>query len=308
MLILSALVVGAWGLGLAALTRSQARLIFGRPRVLRAAPIGPHGHHRTHAVRLETQDCVSLQGWLTLPPGLPQWLAVWFGGRNEDVGWTPAIASWLGPAWAVCAFNYRGSVGSTGSPGEAACVQDALAIAAWACAETGLPPTRVMLMGRSLGSGIAVQAAARCSAAGLVLLSPPASLRRLVMRNPLLLPALPWLRHPFDSLAVAPQIRVASLVVLAECDRRVPHAESRRLARALQGTLPAPLAKRSRVITIAGTDHRSLARRAEALAVMARFAGELATTPAPERRPGTPGPAAQGCDAIGAVNAPEPSP
>lgn len=275
MLVLSTLVAGAWGIGLAAATRAQARLIFGAPRTRRSAPPGPHAGHRTSEVRLSTVDGMSLQGWLTLPAQSPEWLAVWFGGRNEDVGWAPAIASWLGPSWAVCAFNYRGCAGSSGSPGEAACVQDAMAILQWATAATGVPADKVLLLGRSLGSCIAVQGAARTHVAGLVLLSPPASLRRLMVRNPLLLPATPWLKHRFDSLAAAPRVRAPSLVLLAERDGRVPLGDSRLLARALHASTHASTARLNRVATIPGTDHRSLPRHRVTLAAISEFAGRL---------------------------------
>jgi pimeloyl-ACP methyl ester carboxylesterase len=269
-------VVVAWASALVVLMRRQARVIFGSPRALRSAPAGAHAVHGAQPVALAVADGVRLQGWLTTSPQPASGLVVWLGGRNEDVGWTPAIASWLGPDWAVCAFNYRGCAGSTGAPGEADSVRDALAIAAWGVARTGVPHDRVILIGRSLGSAVAVQVAARRPVAGLVLLSPPASVRRIMRRNPLLWPALPWLRHPFDSLAAAAEVRCPSLVLLAERDRRVPHGESQALARALRGAMPAAPAMDCLVRTMSGTTHRTLARSAGSLAAMAAFAHGLA--------------------------------
>jgi alpha-beta hydrolase superfamily lysophospholipase len=270
------LIVVAWASALAVLMSRQARVIFGSPRALRSAPKGAHADHGTQLVTLAVADDVRLQGWLTTSPQRATGLVVWLGGRNEDVGWTPAIASWLGPGWAVCAFNYRGCAGSTGEPGEADCVRDVLAIAAWAAARTGVPRDRVILVGRSLGSAVAVQAAARRSFSGLVLLSPPASVRRIMWRNPLLWPALPWLRHPFDSLAAAARVGCPSLVLLAERDRRVPHGESHVLARALRDAMPAAPASDGHVRTMPGTTHRTLARSAGSLAAIAAFAHDLA--------------------------------
>lgn len=283
-------VLVAWAGALAVLMRRQARVIFGSPRALRSAPAGAHAVHGAQPVTLDVADDVRLQGWLTTSPQPPSGLVVWLGGRNEDVGWTPAIASWLGPDWAVCAFNYRGCAGSTGRPGEADSVRDALAIAAWAVARTGVPHDHVILIGRSLGSAVAVQAAARRPVAGLVLLSPPASVRRIMRRNPLLWPALPWLRHPFDSLAAAARVRCPSLVLLAERDRRVPHGESLALARALRDAAAVAPALEHQVRTLPGTTHRTLARSAGSLAAMAAFAHGLAVEWRDERR-GTDSPA-----------------
>lgn len=283
----TALAAAAWAVGIGVVTQRQDRLIFGMPRVRRTAPTGPHAGHVTQPVTLDVQAGIQLHGWLTLPPDPhlpPTHLVVWFGGRDEDVGWVSALATWLGPQWAVCTFHYRGRCGSTGRPSEAGCVQDALAIVAWAAERTGVPVARSVLIGRSLGTGVAMQVAARQPVAGLVLLSPPASLRRLLLRNPLLWPALPLLRHPFDSLAVAHRVRCPSLVLLAEEDRRVPHAHSRRLVAALQRAVPGAPADHCRVVTIAGTDHRTLARHAQGLAAMAGFAVGLAGHALPAER------------------------
>ena len=86
-------------------------------------------------------------------------MLLWFGGRNEHVAWTPDLAGWLPDDCALLAFNYRGLGGSSGWPGETACVDDAEAIAAWGLAELGLPPAALHLAGRSLGTGVAMQLA-----------------------------------------------------------------------------------------------------------------------------------------------------
>ena len=77
--------------------------------------------------------------WLEIPQPFSRKsfsvLLLWFGGRNEHVAWTPDLAGWLPDDCALLAFNYRGLGGSTGWPGEAACVDDAEAI------DTSAPPT-----------------------------------------------------------------------------------------------------------------------------------------------------------------------
>ncbi len=260
----------AWAGGLVAVTRLQDRLIFGRPRAIRWAPSGPHQGHSTRAVSLSTADGETLQGWFTAPAAPASGLVVWFAGRNENPAWVPRLATWLGPRWALCAFSYRGGAGSTGRPSEQVCMEDAQAILHWGSAQTSLPASRMLLVGRSLGSGVAVQLAAQQPVAGLVLLSPPASIRALAIRNPLLLPAVPWLRSPFDSLAHAHQVRSPSLVLLAERDRRVPHSESLKLVAALRE--PTSCTSRScEVFTVLGTTHRSLARDATTLETIAAF-------------------------------------
>ncbi len=260
-----ALILSAAVLALAVL--SQGKLLFGRTwRIRRTHPGPAAARRRAEAVVLERPGGVRLQGWLTLPTDTPpRRLLLWFGGRNEHVAWTPDLAGWLPDDVALLAFNYRSLGGSSGWPGEAACVADAEAAAAWGLARLALAHQALHLAGRSLGSGVALQLAARRASsgqppAGVVLITPFASLRALLARRPLLWPLLPLLRSPLDSTAAARRLQCPVLMLLAERDTQVPRAHSLRLAEALQRAGCAVT-----VETQAGTNHRNLARRVEAM-------------------------------------------
>lgn len=261
----------------AAIVLLQGKLLFGRTWVIRRTDPGPAaGRRRAEAVWLARPGGVHLQGWLTLPVGAPtgpaeaappRRLLLWFGGRNEHVAWTPDLAGWLPDDCALLAFNYRSLGASSGWPSEAACVADAEAAAAWGLERLALPSTALHLAGRSLGTGVAMQLAARLAAAGrpaasVALISPLKSLRAVLRRNPLIAPLTPWLRSPLDSLAAARAVQGggAVLVLLAERDRQVPHAHSHALVQALQHAGAAVT-----VHQFAGTDHRSLARTPAAM-------------------------------------------
>lgn len=257
----------AWAALLAAVALAQGKLLFGRTWRIRRTDPGPGaGRRRTEAAWLARPDGVRLQGWLTQPADEPpRRLLLWFGGRNEHVAWTPDLAGWLPDDCALLAFNYRSLGLSNGWPSEAACVADAEAAAAWGLARLALPPAALHLAGRSLGSGIAMQLAARLNAAGtapggLVLITPFLSLKALLTRSPLLLPLAPLLRSPLDSGAAARGLRCAVLVLLAERDRQVPRGHSLQLVRALRDAGCAVTADE-----VAGTNHRSLARTPAAM-------------------------------------------
>ena len=265
----------AWAVLLAAVALAQGKLLFGRTWRIRRTHPGPAAEHRrAEAVWLLRPAGVRLQGWLTLPVGVPpRRLLLWFGGRNEHVAWTPDLAGWLPDDCALLAFNYRSLGRSSGWPSEAACVADADAAAAWGLDRLNLPPDALLLAGRSLGSGIAMQLAARRNAAGrapagLVLITPFRSLRALLMRSPLLLPLAPLLRSPLDSEAAARTLRCRVLVLLAERDRQVPRGHSLRLVEVLREAGCAVS-----VMELAGTTHRSLARTTAAMARVGTWAG-----------------------------------
>lgn len=263
----------AWGL-LAVLALSaaviglQGKLLFGRTWVIRRTDPGPAAaRRRSEAVWLARPGGVQLQGWLTVSVGdtPPRRVLLWFGGRNENVAWTPDLAGWLPDDCALLAFNYRSLGASGGWPSEAACVADAEAAAAWGLARLALPPAALHLAGRSLGTGVAMQLAARLASAGrpvasVALITPLKSLRAVLRRNLLLAPLTPWLRSPLDSVAAARAVKGEVLVLLAEQDSQVPHAHSHTLVQALRGAGAAVT-----VHQFAGTNHRSLARTPAAM-------------------------------------------
>jgi len=255
----------AWSTLLGLIACLQGKLLFGRTWRIRRTDPGPAAARRVaEPVTLARPGGITLQGWLTKDAHTPpRRLLLWFGGRNEHVAWTPDLAGWLPDDLALVAFNYRSLGDSSGWPSEAACVADAQAIAHWARETLGLQTLH--LAGRSLGTGIAMQLAARLQPASLVLITPPKSIRALLLASPLLAPLAAVLRSPLDSLTAAQRVTCPVLMLLAERDRRVPHAHSLALAEALRQA-----GAKVDVRTLPGTTHRSLARTPAAMACLAR--------------------------------------
>jgi len=69
----------------------------------------------------------------------------------------------------VLIFDYRGYGKSEGKPSEAGILQDARAGRDWLAGREGIAPNEVVLLGRSIGTGVMVDLAARDGAAALVL-------------------------------------------------------------------------------------------------------------------------------------------
>lgn len=93
---------------------------------------------------------------------------VYFGGNAEDVSRSLASCGKEFPDYALYLTYYRGYGGSTGKPTEKANVADGIAI--FGKVHTLHP--EVAIVGRSLGTGIAVQVASRVAASHLVLVTP----------------------------------------------------------------------------------------------------------------------------------------
>jgi pimeloyl-ACP methyl ester carboxylesterase len=129
----------------------------------------------------------------------------------------------------VLAFDYRGFGRNPGVPSEAGVYEDALTAYRYLTRELAVPPQRIILAGRSLGSAVAVELATRVSSGGLLLFSAidsvPATASRLYFWAPVGLLA----SQRFDSLAKAPRVMVPVLQVHSSKDWLVPIDAARAL-------------------------------------------------------------------------------
>ena len=124
---------------------------------------------------------------------------------------------------------YRGYGASDGRPSEAALTEDAVAVLDHAASCHGAP---VDVIGRSLGSAVAMQVAVRRTIGELVLVTPFDS---AVAVSKFHLPWFPagWLlADQWDSEAAAPRVRARTLVVSAGRDTVIPGQLTDRLVAA----------------------------------------------------------------------------
>ncbi|MBW8778305.1 MAG: alpha/beta fold hydrolase, partial [Burkholderiales bacterium] len=157
----------------------QGRLIFGKTTRIRSLDLGPHaGAYRTTVHRLQVAGGAELEGWSAKPAdGRIDGVVLYFGGRNENVAWVPDMASFA-PRHAIYAFNYRGFGESTGRASERRAKADAQAIHDFVARREAT--TRLALIGRSLGTGIALWLAREAAPKRLVLMSPFVSIPDVV--------------------------------------------------------------------------------------------------------------------------------
>ncbi len=179
-------------------------------------------------LRLVTTDGLRLAGWFVTGGTGRAPLVIYFGGNAEDVSGLIGAADRFG-GYSLMLLNYRGYGGSEGIPGESALFADALFAFDYAARRSDVDPRRVVAMGRSLGSGVAVHLAAHRPVAAVVLVSPYDSVRALAEAVYPWLPVRLLLKHPFDSLSRAVALRTPLLCLVAERDSVIPPAHSRRL-------------------------------------------------------------------------------
>lgn len=150
---------------------------------------------------------------------------IYFGGNAEDVSASlPGLAA-VFPDRALYLLHYPGYGGAPGRPTEAALVADALALFDRVAARH----SRVTVIGRSLGSGVAIQVASARPVEQLVLVTPYDSLQALASRR---FPVVPvgWILHDkFESDRHAPKVTAPTLLIAADRDDVVPRASTDRL-------------------------------------------------------------------------------
>jgi len=160
---------------------------------------------------------VTLRGWVT-NPGAERAL-VYFGGNAEQVGvWRESLVEHF-PDHTGYLIAYRGYGASRGRPTERWLVADGVALVDEAA---GRHPGGVDVVGRSLGSGVAVQVAvARPSVRRLVLVTPFDSAVAVAQDHVGRFPVTRLMADRFASFSVASRIGMPTLVISAGRDEVV---------------------------------------------------------------------------------------
>jgi len=147
---------------------------------------------------------------------------LYFGGNAEDVGYAAPDLAAAFPGRALYLMHYRGWGDSSGKPSEAGLVADALAL--YDSVQPRHPD--VVVIGRSLGSGVAVQLAAARRVERLVLVTPYDSLLGIAAGQFPFVPVRWLLRDTFDSGRAAPRVEAPTLLIAAEHDEVIPRAST----------------------------------------------------------------------------------
>ena len=147
---------------------------------------------------------------------------LYFGGNAEDVTLTLEDLARLFPDHALYLMHYRGYGGSTGSPTEAALQADALAL--YDTVRKQHP--RISVLGRSLGSGIAIRLASERPVERLALITPYDSMASVAKGHYPYLPTGLLLQDKYESLKIAPQIKAPTTLIVADHDEIIPRRHS----------------------------------------------------------------------------------
>lgn len=226
-LIYAALVVVALYLcGVGLLFLFQRTLIYPAPQGPQPMPAGFEN------VSLKTADKLTIKAaWHPGAPDKPT--IIFFHGNGDSLPGAAEATKRLAKAgYGILLADYRGYGENPGEPTEAGLMRDGRAALAFV-RQQGIEPERLVIMGASLGTGIATQLATEQSPAALVLVSPYTRLPDVAAA------VFPWaptnrlMLDRFDSIDKMDKIRAPVLVLHARNDKVIPYKQGVALAEAL---------------------------------------------------------------------------
>ncbi|OAN48155.1 alpha/beta hydrolase [Paramagnetospirillum marisnigri] len=180
-------------------------------------------------VPLKAEDGWPVGGWYAPPKQSGNPTVVFFHGNSGTIASRAFKArSLLDAGFGVFLAEYRGYGGMPGRPSEKGLYADGRAVVQWLLSR-GVPASKIVLYGESLGAGVAMEMAGLMDPMLVVLECPFTSIPDLA--PPYVVPPLPHLliSDRFDNLSKMAGLRVPLLIVHGERDETVPVEMARRL-------------------------------------------------------------------------------
>jgi len=126
---------------------------------------------------------------------------LYFGGNGDETSYF--VEKYNYKHANIASFNYRGYAYSTGNPSEKALLADALLQYDYLTKTLKISPEKIIVMGRSLGTGIATYLASQRKLESVILITPYDSVESVAKESYFFLPVSFLITNPFHSDAYA---------------------------------------------------------------------------------------------------------
>jgi fermentation-respiration switch protein FrsA (DUF1100 family) len=184
-------------------------------------------------VNLRTNDNETINA-LFFDKGSDRVVLYFHGNAGNLSSWGDAGRDLSEYGVSVLVIDYRGYGKSSGVITENGLYNDAQAAYEYLISR-GFPAKKIIIYGRSIGTGVAVDLASKHESAGLILESPFASMRQLAWEKaPYLLPGL-YLSFNFMSIEKIGKVQSPVLIFHGMNDTLIPIGHGRKLYKALNG-------------------------------------------------------------------------
>ena len=195
----------------------------------------PEGNWQPWGLKFEEADFqaadgTKLHGWY-VPHDSPKAVLLFCHGNAGNITHRADILGILHDEMGatVMIFDYRGFGRSEGKPNEAGILADARAARAWLAKRENIPETDIVLMGESLGGGVAVDLAAKDGAKGLVLVSTFTSIPDVAAYHYPIFPVRWLMRTRLDAVGQIANYKGPLLQLHGQTDTIVPFRIGRQL-------------------------------------------------------------------------------
>jgi len=218
-------------------------IVFFAQRALLYFPTPASAAADQHIITLQNGADLQLQVYDTDKPDA----VIYFGGNAEAANVSAQVMQPQLEGYAQYYLNYPGYGGSGGQPTE----KSLFAAADRVFEFVAKRHQRIVLIGRSLGSGVAVYLASKHTIDRLVLITPFDSITEVATTHYPILPVRWLIRDRFDSLSRATQTQAPTLFLAAQYDRIIPAHHSESLFRAWP-------TDKAEYISISNADHNDI--------------------------------------------------
>ncbi len=215
---------------------------------------------------VETRDGEQINGILFKSKEGRGVILYFHGNAGSLSSWQYVAEDIVPKGYDLLVIDYRGYGKSTGKISEDGFYLDA---EAWygELLSMGYGGDRIILYGRSLGTGVAVELAARKTVRALVLESPFTSLPELASHLvPIPIPTF-YIPYKFDNVAKASGIKIPSLVMHGDDDELIPTEMGQKVHDALGGP--------KRFVAVRGGGHNNLSDFAAYHDALEKFLNEV---------------------------------
>lgn len=202
------------------LTDWQRRFLYFPAREMVSGP-EDYGFARED-VRMTAEDGVRVHAWWLAAPGADTTVLFLHGNAGNVSYWVDAVTVYRDLGWNTLLLDYRGYGLSEGSPSEQGTYFDADAAWQHLVKERAIDPSRVVVIGRSLGGGVATWLARRHRPAALVLEATFTSVANVVAEMLPIPGVRSFVRLGYPSIERIGDIDAPLLVVHGRRDEVVP--------------------------------------------------------------------------------------
>jgi fermentation-respiration switch protein FrsA (DUF1100 family) len=183
------------------------------------------------AVSFPSATDQAMHSWWLPPPDDQSPVVLFFNGNGGNACGCETLALQMQKHLncGVLLMDYPGYGKSEGTPNEASCYANATGAMNWLIENQKIPANRIVLLGLSLGGGVAVETATKFPVRGVALVSTYTTLPAAAKNRFPFLPTHWLMRNRFDSLSKIGNVSAPIFIAHGTDDRTIPYEQGQTL-------------------------------------------------------------------------------